>query len=48
VRARGPWEWAFDFVCRGCGRKRRILYAHDGEWAMGAHSYRIIAVLESP
>jgi hypothetical protein len=48
VRARGSWEWAFDFSCRGCHRKRRIVYAHDGEWAMGEHRYRIAAVLEGP
>lgn len=47
VRARGGWEWAFDFTCRGCDRRRRIIYAHDGEWAMGAHRYRLVAVLES-
>jgi hypothetical protein len=42
----GPWEWSIDFRCRGCTRQVRIVYGHDGEYAMGAWKYRLLNVIE--
>jgi hypothetical protein len=47
VRPLGPWEWAMDFACRGCSRPVRIIYGHDGEYAMGAWKYRVLSVIEA-
>jgi hypothetical protein len=46
VRPIGPWEWAADFRCAGCDAAVRIIYGHDGEFAMGARKYRVRHVVE--
>ncbi len=46
IRPIGPWEWAVDFRCRGCKTAVRIIYGHDGEFAMGSYRYRLLEVLE--
>jgi hypothetical protein len=46
IRPIGPWEWSVDFRCRGCTRHVRIVYGHDGEYAMGAWKYRLLDVIE--
>jgi hypothetical protein len=46
ARPLGPWEWALDFRCRGCDAPVRLVYAHDGEYAMGAWKYRVLQALE--
>jgi hypothetical protein len=46
LRPTGGWEWSIDFRCRGCNRRVRIVYGHDGEFAMGAYKYRLLDVIE--
>jgi hypothetical protein len=46
LRPTGAWEWSIDFRCRGCDRCVRIVYGHDGEFAMGAYTYRLLDVIE--
>jgi hypothetical protein len=46
VRPIGPWEWAADFRCAGCDSAVRIVYGHDGEYAMGSWKYRIHDIVE--
>jgi hypothetical protein len=46
IRPIGAWEWAMDFRCAGCSRPVRIVYGHDGEYAMGAWKYRLHSVIE--
>jgi len=40
------WESSLDFFCEGCQRPVRIVYQADGEWAMGAHGWRIVDLIE--
>jgi hypothetical protein len=44
---RSRWESFFDFHCPGCQAPVRIIYEPGAEFAMGAHPWRIIEVLES-
>ena len=46
VRPLGAWEWAMDFRCQGCGRAVRLVYGHDGEYAMSSWKYRALEILE--
>src|SRR5215471_10106730 len=46
ARPLGPWEWAADFRCAGCNSAVRIIYGHDGEYAMGVWKYRVHHVVE--
>lgn len=46
ARPLGAWEWAFDFRCRGCGARVRLIYIPDREIAMGVCKYRVLLVLE--
>jgi len=46
VRPVGTWEWAMDFRCRGCDRAVRMIYSHDGEYAMSAYKYRVLHIIE--
>ena len=46
IRALGAWEWALDFRCSKCGCPVRIVFAADGEFAMGAHNHRLLEVIE--
>ena len=41
ARPLGAWEWAMDFKCPNCKSSVRIIYRHDGEFAMGAWMYRV-------
>ena len=43
----GEWESHLDFHCPGCHAPVRLVYAQGPEWAMGAHPWRITAVLEA-
>lgn len=46
LRPIGVWEWTMDFRCSGCSRSVRIVYGHDGEYAMGAWKYRLLGIIE--
>jgi hypothetical protein len=46
IRPTGAWEWAMDFRCTACGASVRIVYAHDGEYSMGAYKYRVLNIIE--
>jgi hypothetical protein len=46
LRPVGAWEWTIDFRCSGCSRLVRIVYGHDGEYAMGACKYRLLNIIE--
>lgn len=46
IRPIGAWEWSMDFQCAGCKRPVRVVYGHDGEYAMGAWRYRLHSVIE--
>jgi hypothetical protein len=46
IRPLVAWEWAFDFRGRGCAAPVRIVYAHDGEYAMGSWKYRLADIVE--
>lgn len=41
------WESFLDFHCPGCRAPVRIVYAVGQSWAMGAHSWRIVDLLEA-
>jgi hypothetical protein len=45
-RPLGAWEWALDFKCRGCNAPVRIIFAADGEYAMGSHNHVLVDVIE--
>jgi hypothetical protein len=46
LRPTGAWEWSADFRCGGCKRRVRMVYGHDGEYAMGAWKYRLLNFIE--
>jgi len=46
LRPTGAWEWSIDFRCADCNRRVRIIYGHDGEYAMGAWKYRLLDIIE--
>jgi hypothetical protein len=41
------WEFFLDFHCPGCKSPARIIYQAGSEWAMGAHTWQLLEVLES-
>jgi hypothetical protein len=46
LRPTGDWEWSTDFRCGGCKSRIRMVYGHDGEYAMGAWKYRLLNFVE--
>ena len=42
----GPWQWALDFQCPGCSCPVRIVFQADVEFAMGAHTHRLVHAIE--
>jgi hypothetical protein len=46
ARGLGPWQWALDFRCPGCSCPVRIVFQADVEFAMGAHTHRLVHVIE--
>lgn len=41
------WESFLDFHCPGCKAPVRVIYEPGDEYAMGAHSWRALEVLEA-